>query len=103
MSVRVISLFSITCFLKNGITEPLEFITFPYLTVLRIIFFSPTILFADEINLSATNFVAPYKLIGEAALSVDRDITFSTLLWIAALIIFSVPIIFVLINSPGLY
>ena len=37
--------------------------------------FLPLILFADKMSLSAHNFVAPYKLIGEDALSVDKAIT----------------------------
>ena len=36
----------------------------------------PTILLADTNNLSEHNFVAPYKFIGAAALSVLRAITF---------------------------
>ena len=45
-------------------------------------------LFAAVNNLSDTNLVAPYKLIGLAALSVDSAITFFTLLDIAASITF---------------
>ena len=62
--------------LNIGITYPLEFKTFPYLTELKIIFLDPTILLAEVNNLSATSFVAPYKLIVAAALSVDKLITF---------------------------
>ena len=54
-------------------------------------------------NLSEHNFVAPYKFIGAAALSVERAITFLTSVDIEASIIFWAPIIFVLTNSPGLY
>jgi hypothetical protein len=53
--------------------------------------------------LSETNFVAPYKLIGDDALSVLKAITLLMLLLIEALITFSAPIIFVLIASIGLY
>ena len=52
-------------------------------------------------NLSAHNFVAPYKLIGDEALSVESDITFFTLHSYAALITFFEPIILVSINSVG--
>ncbi len=54
-------------------------------------------------NLSLASFVAPYKLIGFAALSVDNATTFLTPASIAASITFSAPIIFVLIASKGLY
>ena len=63
----------------------------------------PTRLFAAIINLSAANFVAPYKFIGLTALSVDKAIVFLTLFLIAASTIFWAPRIFVLTNSKGLY
>ena len=47
-------------------------------------------------NLSDTSLVAPYKLIGLDALSVDKAIIFFTLFFIAARTIFSAPRIFVL-------
>ena len=56
------------------------------------------ILLAAINNFSAANFDAPYRFSGLTALSEDKAITF-TLLFIAALIIFSAPIIFVLIHS----
>ena len=91
-------------FRKKGITEPLLANTFPYLTTEKIVsFFSGTKLFEDINNLSEHSFVAPYKLIGEQALSVDKAITFFTLFCIAASITFWAPTIFVLINSKGLY
>ena len=65
--------------LKNGITEPLEFKTFPYRTTEKIVSVWADKEFDETNNLSATNFVAPYKLIGLAALSVDKAITFFTL------------------------
>ena len=65
-------------FKKNGMTEPLEPITFPYLTTLKIVSLSPLILLAARNNFSAHNFVAPYKLTGAAALSVLKPITFLT-------------------------
>ena len=58
---------------------------------------------AAKKSLSEHNLVAPYKLIGSTALSVDRAITFLTFLSIDASIIFCAPITFVLINSNGLY
>lgn len=77
--------------------------TFPYLTTDSDIFFFPAILFADVTSLSAQSFVAPYKFIGEQALSVDSAITFFTPVVIAHSTKFCVPITFVLINSIGLY
>ena len=50
----------------------------PYLTVENKISFLPFILFAEINSLSAHNLVAPYKLIGAAALSVLNAITFFT-------------------------
>ena len=58
---------------------------------------------AAQNNLSEHNFVAPYKFIGETALSVDKATTLLTLFFIAELIIFCAPKIFVLIHSKGLY
>ena len=78
---------------KNGITEPLEPITLPYLTTLKDIFCFPLMLLAAINNLSEQSFVAPYRLIGAAALSVDRAITFLTLVSKHALIKFSAPMI----------
>ena len=49
--------------------------------------FLPVILFAAKNNLSEHNLVAPYKLIGDTALSVDNAITFCTLFTILASII----------------
>ena len=60
-------------------------------------------MFAAVNNLSLQSFVAPYKLIGDAALSVDKAITFFTPHVIAVSIIFDAPRIFVLVNSKGLY
>ena len=48
-------------------------------------------LLAATNNLSEHSLVAPYKLIGLAALSVESAITFFTLFFIAASIIFSAP------------
>jgi hypothetical protein len=96
------------CFLlirskKKGITDPRLPNTFPYLTTEKLVFFFPTKVLADKKSLSAHNFVAPYKLIGDDALSVDKAITFFTFNSIAASIIFCDPITFVLTNSIGLY
>ena len=60
-------------------------------------------LFAAIINLSEQSFVAPYRFIGAAALSVDNAITFLTLLLKEHSIMFCAPITFVLIVSIGLY
>src|SRR5690606_36468589 len=62
-------------FMKNGITEPFEPITFPYLTTEKRMGFQPVTLFAATNNLSEANLVAPYKFIGAQALSVDKATT----------------------------
>ena len=49
------------------------------------------------------NFVAPYRLIGDEALSVDRATTFLTPASMAASMTFWLPITFVFTNSKGLY
>ena len=73
LSVIGINFFIFCIFLKKGKTEPLEPRTLPYLTTENIEpFFSKS--FADIINLSAASFVAPYKLTGLHALSVDNPI-----------------------------
>ena len=64
--------------MKNGITEPFDPITFPYLTTENFILFSPVILLAATNNLSDVSLVAPYKLIGAQALSVLNATTFFT-------------------------
>ena len=84
-------------------TEPLLDITFPYLKTEKDVFESPAILFALINSLSEASFVAPYKLIGELALSVLNAKTFLTLFFILPIIIFSAPPILVLIVSIGLY
>jgi len=66
---------SLLFFRKKGITEPLEPITFPYRTTENVIGLAPRILFAAINNLSEASLVAPYKLIGAAALSVERATT----------------------------
>ena len=62
--------------IKKGITEPLEPITFPYRTTENFINLLPLIPFAAMNNLSEVNLVAPYKLMGAQALSVDKATTF---------------------------
>ena len=60
-------------------TDPLEPITLPYRTIMDLKSRSPLMLFAAMNNLSEQSFVAPYKFIGAAALSVDKatiDFTF---------------------------
>ena len=54
-------------------------------------------------NLSDASLVAPYKLIGELALSVLNAKTFSILFLILPSITFSAPPMLVLIVSIGLY
>ena len=88
---------------KLGITEPLLPITLPYLTIEKAISFFPLILMAAINSLSEQSFVAPYRFIGELALSVDNAITFFTLFFNEASIKFCAPIIFVLMVSIGLY
>ena len=88
---------------KIGITDPLLPETFPYLTTENFVPLFVEILFAAKNNLSEHNFVAPYKFVGEEALSVDNAIIFFILLLIQAFITLFDPKIFVLINSKGLY
>ena len=47
--------------------------------------------FAEINNLSEVNLVAPYRLVGELALSVDNDTTFLIFDFNAALMIFFAP------------
>ena len=69
--------------LKYGITLPRELITFPYLTTAKRVSCLPDKLLAAINNLSEQSFVAPYKFMGLAALSVERAITFSYLyIWV---------------------
>ena len=64
--------------LNKGITLPLEPRTFPYLTIENLVFGLPDKLFAAIKSLSDVNFVAPYKLIGLEALSVESETIFFT-------------------------
>ena len=63
----------------------------------------PLILFAEMKSLSEQSLVAPYKFIGEQALSVDNAITFLTPFFKAASIKLLAPIILVFMASNGLY
>ena len=54
-------------------------------------------------NLSEQSFVAPYKFIGDAALSVESAKTLIVFLLRQASIKFCAPIMLVFINSNGLY
>ena len=65
--------------IKVGKTDPLDPITFPYLTTENETLL-PEYVFAETKSLSEHNLVAPYKLTGETALSVLKAITFLTLL-----------------------
>ena len=62
--------------LKILYTEPLLAKTFPYLTTENLVSDFPTILFAETKSLSEHSFVAPYKLIGAQALSVEKQLFF---------------------------
>ena len=75
---------------KRGKLNLLIPATFPYLTTENLVVLLLSEKFAEINNLSATSFVAPYKLIGFDALSVESIIDFFTLALIDALIIFSV-------------
>ena len=57
-------------------TDPLEPATFPYLTTENLVSLLPLYAFPAINNLSEQSFVAPYKLIGAQALSVDNATTF---------------------------
>ena len=75
--------FSFSC-INFGITLPLLPVTLPYLTTENLVLLFPAMLLAAIKSLSAQSLVAPYKLIGEEALSVDKSITFFELASIAA-------------------
>ena len=75
---------SFLLFIKNGITEPFDPITLPYLTTENRIGFHPVILFAATNSLSEASLVAPYKLIGAQALSVESATTLDTVVCKAA-------------------
>src|SRR5690606_5807434 len=94
---------SLRLFIKKGITEPLDPITFPYLTTENRIGLAPDILLAAMNNLSEVNFVAPYRLIGAHALSVDKATTRCTSVSKQASTTFCAPFILVFIHSSGLY
>jgi len=89
--------------IKKGITEPLEPITFPYLTTEKIVLALAEYEFPEINNLSEVNLVAPYKLTGLLALSVERATTFLTPLSIQASIRFIAPKTLVFTHSKGLY
>src|SRR5690606_11700516 len=59
-------------FIKKGITEPFEPITFPYLTTENLIGLFPEILLAAINKLSEVNLVAPYRLIGATELTINK-------------------------------
>ena len=89
--------------IKNGMTEPRDPITFPYLTTAYRVPCSPPYEFEATNNLSEANFVAPYKFIGDDALSVESATTRFTLQSTAASITFIAPLILVFTHSNGLY
>ena len=63
---------------KNGMTEPLDPITLPYLTTENFVSFFPVYEFPAMNNLSEVSLVAPYRLEGLLALSVDKATTLLT-------------------------
>ena len=77
--------------IKNGITDPRDPITFPYLTTENLISLEPLMLLAAVNNLSEVSFVAPKRFIGAQALSVDNATTCFTPVCKAALITFCAP------------
>ena len=77
--------------------------TLPYLTTENFRSDLPLMLLAAINNLSEQSFEAPYKFIGEQALSVLNATIFLTFVSKHACTRFSAPITFVLINSMGLY
>src|SRR6516164_364254 len=88
--------------LKTVVTLPRLLRTLPYRHILKRQ--RPAARLLDATNIfSAHNFVAPYKLSGLTALSVDKAITFLTPAAIAALQTFSLPITLVITASNGLY
>ncbi len=89
--------------MKNGITDPLDPITFPYLTTENLMGLLPLMLFAATNNLSEASLVAPYRLMGAHALSVERATTLLTLVAKHASITFCAPPILVFTHSVGLY
>ena len=88
---------------KKGITDPREPITFPYLTTENLHFAEPEYEFPATNNLSDANLVAPYKLIGFDALSVDKATHFFIPLSKQASIKFIAPRTLVFTHSNGLY
>ena len=83
---------------SNGIIDPLEFKTFPYLTTEKLVA-EPDNALAVTKSFSAHNFVAPYKFMGLTALSEDKAITFLTFASIAAVITLFEPSILVFMHS----
>ena len=88
---------------KKGTTDPRLPTTFPYLTTLSSGPRPPAYALAATKSLSEQSLVAPYKLIGFAALSVDSARTFSTPVLRAASMTFCPPNTLVLMHSKGLY
>ena len=99
LSVTVTTPFS-TCFLNNGITEPLEFKTFPKRTAENLVCFD----FSDfsYTYISQQRLLAPITLIGSTALSVEISTNLSALYFSAKSATFSVPFTLFLTASSGL-
>ena len=87
--------------MNNGITEPRDAITFPYLVPHINVLSGDTVLDLATNTFSIIAFEIPIAFIGYAALSVDRHITFLTPYSIAAVSTLSVPNTLVLTASRG--
>src|SRR5688572_17382146 len=100
-SVMVIGFPSFIWFTNNGITDPLDAITFPYRVPHKIVPSAGTVLDFAIITFSIIALDIPIALIGYTALSVLKTITFVTLFLIAASNTLAVPSTFVLTASNG--
>src|SRR5699024_45009 len=87
--------------INNGITEPRDAITLPYLVPQINVWSLSTFLDLATNTFSIIAFEMPIALIGYAALSVDKQITFFTFSLIALCKTFSVPKILVFTASIG--
>src|SRR5688572_16204271 len=89
--------------MKNGMTEPREPITFPYRTTAKRVLCVPAYALPAMNNLSEASFVAPYRLIGLLALSVDNATTRLMPRSMHTSMRFIAPLMLVLTHSKGLY
>ena len=88
---------------RNGMMDPRDPMTFPYRTTAKRVSSFPAYELPATNNLSEVSFVAPYKLIGLLALSVESATTRFTPWSIHASIKFMAPITLVFTHSNGLY